>query len=239
MNPSDPGQKLVLFFYWCSGHDKKPLDSVILGNIRLNWGGKQPLMRATVLLEDYGPTFKSGDTQHLVFQDGDEPPFYDPNAVNFVGKPKGAKQIAYERSLWRPGMVLKDETDTSRSIFHALNKCSDFHIFIKSILQELIEGLGHCCDFLPKFHCELSPIERVWAKSKKYVCDFSDDTRDTMLKNIRKSFCDENLPSSTIAKYFGKVYRYALGYQKGDGLAAQMCKKYKSHRAVPASEAFA
>ena len=234
-----PGQKLVLLFDWSSGHDKKPLDSVILGNIRLNWGGKQPLMRATVLLEDYGPTFKSGDTQHLVFQDGDEPPFYDPNAVNFVGKPKGAKQIAYERSLWRPGMVLKDETDTSRSIFHALNKCSDFHIFIKSILQELIEGLGHCCDFLPKFHCELSPIERVWAKSKKYVRNFSDDTRDTMLKNIRKSFCDENLPSSTIAKYFGKVYRYALGYQKGDGLAAQMCKKYKSHRAVPASEAFA
>ena len=55
-----PGQKLVLLFDWSSGHDKKPLDSVILGNIRLNWGGKQPLMRATVLLEDYEPTFKSG-----------------------------------------------------------------------------------------------------------------------------------------------------------------------------------
>ena len=43
-----PGKKLVFLFDWSSGHDKKPADSVILSNMRLKWGGKQPVMRSTL-----------------------------------------------------------------------------------------------------------------------------------------------------------------------------------------------
>jgi hypothetical protein len=31
----------------------------------------------------------------------------------------------------------------------------------ESMLEELIQGAGHYCIFLPKFHCELNPIEMV------------------------------------------------------------------------------
>jgi hypothetical protein len=36
----------------------------------------------------------------------------------------------------------------------------------KPLLQVLIEKRGHICLFLPKFHCELNPIEMVWAQIK-------------------------------------------------------------------------
>lgn len=32
----------------------------------------------------------------------------------------------------------------------------------KPLLQIVIEAAGHKCYFLPKFHCELNPIEMYW-----------------------------------------------------------------------------
>ena len=29
-------------------------------------------------------------------------------------------------------------------------------------LQQIIQDAGHKCYFLPKFHCELNPIEMYW-----------------------------------------------------------------------------
>ena len=40
-----PGKQLVFIFDWSSGHDKKPVDSVTLAKLRLNFGGKQPVLR--------------------------------------------------------------------------------------------------------------------------------------------------------------------------------------------------
>lgn len=37
----------------------------------------------------------------------------------------------------------------------------------KPLLQLIIEQAGHKCVFLPKFHCELNPIEMVWSQLKR------------------------------------------------------------------------
>ena len=37
----------------------------------------------------------------------------------------------------------------------------------KPLLQIVIEKAGHKCIFLPKFHCELNPIEMVWGQGKR------------------------------------------------------------------------
>ena len=166
-----PGKKLVQLFFlfdWSSGHDhdKKPADSVILSNMRLKWGGKQPVMRSTTLLQDYSAPnphtagLKAGQIQTLVFQPGDEPPFYAPDAVDYIGQPKGAKQVAYERGLWKDGMVLRDDTNTDRSVFHALNSCPDFNLFVKSILQEKIDQKSStiCVIFCPSSTVNLVPL---------------------------------------------------------------------------------
>ncbi|KAI7953739.1 hypothetical protein MJO28_006286 [Puccinia striiformis f. sp. tritici] len=36
----------------------------------------------------------------------------------------------------------------------------------RPLLQEIIEDAGHICLFLPKFHCELNPIELFWSLSE-------------------------------------------------------------------------
>lgn len=41
----------------------------------------------------------------------------------------------------------------------------------KPLLQLIIEGAGHTCLFLPKFHCELNPIELVWGQAKRRELD--------------------------------------------------------------------
>jgi hypothetical protein len=35
------------------------------------------------------------------------------------------------------------------------------------LLQSIIEDAGHVCLFLPKFHCELNPIELFWSYIKE------------------------------------------------------------------------
>lgn len=36
----------------------------------------------------------------------------------------------------------------------------------KPLIQTIIEGSGHICLFLPRFHCELNPIEMLWGYGK-------------------------------------------------------------------------
>jgi hypothetical protein len=36
----------------------------------------------------------------------------------------------------------------------------------KSLIQSIIEDAGHICLFLPRFHCELNPIEMLWGYGK-------------------------------------------------------------------------
>jgi hypothetical protein len=43
---------------------------------------------------------------------------------------------------------------------HLLSKQDDFRLQ-ESLLEQKIKARGHLCVFLPKFHCELNPIEMV------------------------------------------------------------------------------
>ena len=41
-----------------------------------------------------------------------------------------------------------------------------------SMLEDVITKAGHACLFLPKFHCELNPIEQVWGAAKRVYREF-------------------------------------------------------------------
>jgi transposase len=69
------------------------------------------------------------------------------------------------------------------------------------------------CLFLPKFHCELNPIERVWGQSKVYA---RAHTNFTLIK--LRQLLDPALDSVSvdlIRKYFRKARDYEQAYREG------------------------
>ena len=56
-----------------------------------------------------------------------------------------------------------------------LTKFKDFSSQ-KTLVDELVEERGHKECFIPKYHCELNPIERVWCQSKKYISAHNNGT---------------------------------------------------------------
>ena len=80
-----------------------------------------------------------------------------------AGQAKGLKQVLEERGFDVNGMLAKCspvcpiENDTC-CMACLLSKQDDFHLQ-KSLLEQKIQTKGHHCIFLPKFHCELNPIE--------------------------------------------------------------------------------
>ena len=55
---------------------------------------------------------------------------------------------------------------TADKMRQKLNEFPDF-ANQPTILEELVRSRGHICLYLPKYHCELNPIERNWCHAKK------------------------------------------------------------------------
>jgi len=97
--------------------------------------------------------------------------------AQFQGKPqkmtteaseaKGLKQVLEECGFDITGLVAKCSPvcpfeNDGCCMAHLLSKQDDFHLQT-SLLQQKLETKGHKCIFLPKFHCELNPIEMVYS----------------------------------------------------------------------------
>lgn len=77
------------------------------------------------------------------------------------GKSKGLRQIALELGYeLDPKLKLKE-------LKNILLKHPAFRPEIN--LQILAKKDGHKIVFLPKFHCELNPIEGIWCYLKQYI----------------------------------------------------------------------
>jgi hypothetical protein len=60
-------------------------------------------------------------------------------------------------------------------VYNVLSKQQDF-LEEKPLIQKYLESCSHKCTFLPKFHCELNPIEMYWGygkQSKSLITSFS------------------------------------------------------------------
>ena len=210
------------------------------------------------------PDLKSGDYQELFFKEGEFPYWLDPRTTSqptidsYLGQPKGLRQLLFERGLWRPGMTL-DGGRTVRGVrqprvmeLSAKDVMAEQQDIAKqkSALQLSIEKRGHYCIFLPKYHCELNPIENVWAKCKRYVREHCMDDYDTMLRLIPEGLLGPNLPVHFIREYYRRADDYLAVYGLTDAKGVRLCptstgygqgindmrEAYKSHRRPPPSE---
>ena len=121
------------------------------------------------------------------------------------GQPKGLRTVLEERNVNTTGM---NKADMVKAL-------ADMHGFkvLKTRVEELISKLGHKCIFLPKYHCELNPIERVWGQAKRYTrtnCDYSFTGLD---KTINPAL--DSVSVSLIRKYYRRVREYHRAYREG------------------------
>ncbi|PLW50149.1 hypothetical protein PCASD_01822 [Puccinia coronata f. sp. avenae] len=115
-----------------------------------------------------------------------------------------------------------------------LSQQSDF-VNERPLLQSIIEDAGHVCLFLPKFHCELNPIELYWSyikqayRKESHKCANFKESK-VLFKRIRQS-----CPITTIRKYFRRIDRQLSAYRQGYNgpQSAILMKKYTSHRCIP------
>ena len=149
--------------------------------------------------------------------------------VDSKGTPKGMRQVLMERGIDVRGMKADDMRKT-------LKEMHDFK-YEKTKVETLVAGRGHRCIFIPKYHCELNPIERVWGHAKQYTRSHCDYTFAGLERTIDPAL--DNTSVELIRKYYRKVREYAKGYREGFAAGPALekaMKQYKSHRRVSEQE---
>jgi transposase len=143
------------------------------------------------------------------------------------GSPKGLKLVLQERGVNVRGKKLEE-------LRRIMSMYSDFH-YEKPEIYHYLQRKGHGCLFLPKFHCEINPIEKCWSQAKRYT---RARTNYTIMK-LRTLVPDglDSVKVDNIVNYFRKTRHYMYGYLAGsaggselDELVVKYKKEYKSHR---------
>jgi transposase len=223
-----PGFIGVWIFDNSTNHGCFAPDALRAEKLNLGPGGKQPLLRNGFI------------HRQQIWQSMQFPSDY--HDINLAGKPKGIRQILKERGLWPPEGLrldcrLRDGKSTgcqpeggccARKV---LAEEQDFREQ-KGQLCELLEAQGEVVLFLPKFHCELNPIEHYWCQAKWYCrenCAFTFDGLRSMVPQSLASVKD-----STILGFWNRIYRAIDTYQEGIAYGTEEFKNrvYKSHRRI-------
>ena len=155
-------------------------------------------------------TYYNGKLLRMVFSDG---------------TPKGMKKVLEERGVNVSKMKAEDMREKLQSMH-------DFK-YEKTKVETLLLNNGYNGYFIPKFHCELNPIERVWAQSKKYSranCDYSFKGLEEIVEPAL-----ESVSLDSIRKFFRKMRDHLRAYREGITIGPLMdaaLKQYKSHRKI-------
>jgi hypothetical protein len=122
-------------------------------------------------------------------------------------------------------------------VYCVLSSQPDF-INQKSGLEEVymrhnvMYATNHKCIYLPKFHPELNPIERVWSKMKRHVRRANNGTLTALRSGMTEGLSVANLPLATIRRYCRVVNAYYVAYLRGDDIvtAQSWLKRHRTHR---------
>jgi hypothetical protein len=170
-------------------------------------------------------------------------------------RPKGLERVLTERGFDVRKICAKcapvcpfENSDCCMACL--LSKQDDF-ANQESMLETLIKKAGHECIFLPKFHCELNPIEMVcnifllikvnllvstsikywgWVK---YRYRESPKQSFAQAKEVALQYLNV-CPTNVIRQFINRSWRFMSAYRKGltSNAAAWAVRKQKQHRQI-------
>lgn len=210
-----------------SNHGCFAPDALRTDKLNLSSGGKQPHLRDGFIHEKQV-------TQSMQFP----PEYVNPK---LAGKPKGIKQILKERGLWpAEGLLLDCPPRDGKSSCLPVGGCCARKVLAaerdfreqKCQLREGLEAHGQVVIFLPKFHCELNPIECYWCQAKWYCRENCDYTFKGLRETVPKALA--SVRNSSILGYWNQVFRIIDAYKAGVQYGTEDFKNrvYKSHRRI-------
>ena len=141
--------------------------------------------------------------------------------VTSDGRPKGMRIVLEERGVDTSRMKAPDMRLVLRSHADFKNE--------KTAVESLVQEKGQRAIYLPKFHCELNPIERVWGEAKRFTRSHCDYSFAGLERTIVPAL--ESVRLDTIRKYFRKCREYMQAYREGNAGGSDVEKgvqKYKS-----------
>ena len=211
--PKEDGWRHVWVFDHSSCHAAMADDALDVNKMNVKPGGKQRIMRDTTW---NGKIWKM---------------YYTDRAGTKVAK--GMKMVLEERGVSTTGK-------TGDWMRKTLGEHSDFKDE-KSMIERMLIEKGHIPCFLPKFHPELNPIERVWAQLKRYTKSHCKYSFPSLRKNIPLAY--DSVTLENIQNHFRKVRHYMFGYLEGltpgkdlDQALLKYKTAAKSHRRIGINE---
>ena len=258
---------------WSAGHSKHRDGALNAKAMSVKYGGAQPKMRATTIERAEGflgpdSVLKVGDVQSMIFEESDGPPHFEPDAPphdtetkeGYVGRPKGLKQVLWERGLHVDGMIgtiekddkkgrdqslsmthVSSEHDCARlthGVVQVLANCWDFATELTAF-QELMISHGHLAEMSPKCHPELAGVgvEYSWGKSKMYFRRHTDHIAKHLHANIEESMAPNILTLLRVRRYARKARSYRRAYETSITAMSKVniekiVKMHKCHRAA-------
>ena len=129
-----------------------------------------------------------------------------PQKVNFaLGIPKGMRRVLEERGINTSSLI-------SPQMKEILANHDDFKGEKPKVINYLHER-GHTALFLPKFHPELNPIERVWGQAKRYSKAHCKYTLPSLRLVINPAL--DSVTKDNISNFHRKARDYMFAYLEG------------------------
>ena len=123
--------------------------------------------------------------------------------------PKGLVEVLTERGCYTKGMKVDNMRKEIASHPDFANE--------KTKLEHYINSRGHAFLFIPKYHCELNPIERCWSQAKRHTRAYCNYCITGLRRNIPEGL--DRVTTDNIKNYFRRtrdyMYGYLLGHQAG------------------------
>jgi hypothetical protein len=146
-----PNKQALFIFDQSSAHASLPPDALKAFEMNKSDGGKQRKQQDTVIPMSNPSIEQRGKPQSMTLPDG------RPKGLQTVLEERGFTDLRKLRAKCSPVCPIENENCCMARL---LSQQDDF-MNQPSQLETLIKSKGHYCIFLPKFHCELNPIEMV------------------------------------------------------------------------------